>query len=98
MLDGIRAFLRFNGSEEEIRRREEESLRAERERRQLARQAIAQRLETEARSKKQTANYILDPDRRRELLNEAQKEQRSAEQLKSGEIGFLEAMGVYPDS
>lgn len=83
-----------NGSEDDLQRLEQEGLRRERERRRLARLALAAQKELQAQEKRAQASYQNRSDLRKELLHEAEKAEHDARRLKSGEIGLLEAMGI----
>lgn len=83
-----------NGTEEDLRRFEDESLRRERERRRLARLALARQKQIVAQEKRAQASYQNQSVVRKELLQEAEKEEHDAKRLRSGEIGLLEAMGI----
>lgn len=83
-----------NGSEEDLRRFEDEGLRRERERRRLARLALARQKQIVAQDKRAQASYQNHSQVRKELLKEADKADHDAKRLRSGEIGLLEAMGI----
>lgn len=83
-----------NGSEADVRRQEDERMRRERERRRLARIALAHQKELMAEEKRLQASYQDQRQLRLDLLREAEQADRDATRLKSGEIGLLEAMGI----
>lgn len=83
-----------NGTEAEVRRIEEEGIRRERERRRLARLALAHTKQRIAQEKREQAAYQDERRLRQELLKEAVAAEHDARRLKSGEIGLLEAMGI----
>lgn len=83
-----------NGTEADVRRIEDEGMRRERERRRLARIALAHTKERIAQDKRAQAASLDHAELRKELLREAQAAEHDAKRLRAGEIGLLEAMGI----
>lgn len=83
-----------NGTEADVRRVEDEGMRRERERRRLARIALAHTKERTAQDKRAQAASIDQAALRKELLEEAEAAEHDAKRLRAGEIGLLEAMGI----
>lgn len=83
-----------NGTEAEVRRIEDEGMRRERERRRLARIALAHTKQRIAQDKRAQAESSDHAALRKELLLEAEAAEYDAKRLRAGEIGLLEAMGI----
>lgn len=83
-----------NGTEADVRRIEDEGMRRERERRRLARIALAHTKDRIAQDKRAQARSSDHAQLRRELLQEAAEAEFDAKRLRAGEIGLLEAMGI----
>lgn len=81
-------------TEVETRRLEDEALRRRRERRRLARLALAHTKDRMAEDKRAQASYQNETRIRKELLQEAARDEHDAKRLRAGEIGLLEAMGI----
>jgi hypothetical protein len=79
---------------QEIRDEEDATLKAERRRRMIARNALAQRYLTDAQRKRALAAAASEREMRQVLLREAEELERNARKLMGGEIGLLNAMGL----
>lgn len=82
------------GTEADTRRIEDEGMRHERERRRLARLALAHTKQRIAQEKRAQAHEEDGRALRKQLLQEAVEAEHDARRLKAGEIGLLEAMGI----
>lgn len=83
-----------DGAEDDVRRQEDEQTERERQRRRIARLALAHKKHLDAERKRAQASYQNETEVRKDLLREAAEAEKDARRLKSGEIGLLEAMGI----
>lgn len=83
-----------SGTEDELRQREEMTLRGIRARRREMRLALAVKQKRDAAEKRRLAALATQPELKHALIHEAKEAERTARRLQEGEIGFLDALGI----
>ncbi len=94
MMEVWESFFGARGDEDDIRRREDETLAGIRERRHEVRMALATKNGHDAAQKRYLASLTREPDIKEALLKEAKEKTKTAKALREGEIGFLDAFGI----